>query len=188
MVTVIESFLPADDFRRLQQITRPRRGGRDVYGKLKDMAFLAATRRCIAARVPAAADLSIQQVLLRFEGRTGLLHHDLNGRPRRRLSLLLYIDVPAEGGALIFPFFDASGAPVDSPVTAACRARWAAGDLYSEDPLLAAYLTAHQERLLTLQPSPNSAVFFPSDDPAAWHFVSPVIRGHRSCLVFFFQV
>ena len=60
MVTVIASFLPADDFRRLQQMTRPRRGGRDVYGKLKDMAFLAATRRCIAARVTAAADLSIQ--------------------------------------------------------------------------------------------------------------------------------
>ncbi|MFT5680898.1 MAG: hypothetical protein ACI8RZ_001804 [Myxococcota bacterium] len=187
MVTIVDDFLPSAEFTRIRQLTRPRRGGRDVYSQLPDVPFLDPLQSAITARFPVVDGLSIQHILLRFEGQTGLLHHDLNGRPHRRFSLLFYIDVPTEGGQLIFPFFDDLGIPTDNPVTEACCLLHADGRLYSKDPALETYMIAHQDTLLTVPPRPNTAVFFASDDPATWHFACPVGAGERSCLVFFYQ-
>ena len=131
--------------------------------------------------------LILQQALLRFEARTGLLHHDLNHRPDRRFSVIFYIDVPQTGGEIVFPFFDAAGRPVDSPVTVRCRQLAAAGQLYAEEPELEGYIQQHRAQLLSLRPRANAAVGFPAHDPAAWHYACPVEHGERSCFVLFYR-
>lgn len=187
MLAVLDNFLPADAFSRLCQITLPQRGGANVYGELQDQPFLAPLLREAARRFPLLRGYVAQQALLRFEGRTGLLHHDLNHRPERRVSLLFYLEASTRGGELVFPFFDASGAPTSNPVTAACSRLYAQETYYTAEPALEAYLVANRDALLTFRPIPNTLIVFPSQDPAFWHFACPVEEGIRACIVVFYN-
>ncbi|MFT4978739.1 MAG: hypothetical protein ACI8S6_004649 [Myxococcota bacterium] len=186
-ITIVDDFLFEDDLDHIRAVTRPQRGKLDVYGGLQEADFIRPLLRSAEANFEAVYGLELQQVLLRFEGNTGLLHHDLNHRPDRLLSLLYYIDEPDRGGEIIFPFFDASGAPTSSNITKTCTTLWASGQLYSKDPALEQQLLAERSKLLTVRARSNRAVLIRSDDPAAWHFVCPVEAGQRSCLVVFYQ-
>lgn len=188
MLAVLDDLLPADVFARLCRITLPQRGGANVYGELQDQPFLAPLLQAASRRFPLLGGYVAQQALLRFEGRTGLLHHDLNHRPERRVSLLFYLEASARGGELVFPFFDASGAPTCNPVTEACSRLYAHETYYNADPSLEAYLVANRDALLTFRPVPNTLIVFPSQDPSFWHFVCPVEEGVRACIVVFYNV
>lgn len=187
MIRVVHEFLPTPALRTLQRITETARGKGAVHGGLQDRRFMQPLLSEAAARFPGLAGLPVQQVLLRFEGNTGLLHHDLNHRPDRRFSLICYLTQPTDGGEIIFPFFDAAGQPTDNPVTAACRQLAAADQHYAEDPALEAWLTDHRGALLSITPRENTAVLVPCDHPSAWHFVCPVRSGQRACLVVFYR-
>jgi len=183
----VEDLLSADAFAEVLRITRPRRGKHDVYGNLQEKPFLRPILTAVREAFPEVSDKRMQQVLLRFEGRTGLLHHDQNHRPDRTHSLLYYVDQPERGGEVVFPFFDASGLPTENPVTRACRVLSARDKLYAEDPALEAWIVAHRDTLLTVTPRANSVLLFPSAHEPMWHYVCPVEAGHRSCVVIFFH-
>ena len=187
MLTIIKDFLSPDALAALQRVTRPRRGGRDVYGNLQDRPFLASVQRAAEARFPAVVGLVQQQVLLRFEGNTGLLHHDLNHRPDRVFSLLLYIDEPKQGGEIVFPLLDPEGQLRAGPVWDACQRLASAGQFYSEDSDLERYIIDNRERFFTVPARTNTAILFPSDDPSLWHFACPVESGERCCVVIFYR-
>ena len=187
MLTIIEDFLSPDALAALQRVTRSRRGGRDVYGNLQDRPFLASVQRAAEAHFPAVVGLVQQQVLLRFEGNTGLLHHDLNHRSDRVFSLLLYIDEPKRGGELVFPLLDPEGRPRSGPVQDACHRLASAGQLYSEDAALESYIVDNRECFFTVPARTNTAILFSSDDPSLWHFACPVEAGERCCVVIFYR-
>lgn len=187
MPTIVDDFLTPGALATLQQHIQRRRGGRDVYGNLQDHPFLASVQRAAEVHFPAVTGLQQQQALLRFEGNTGLLHHDLNHRPDRVLSLLLYIDEPKLGGELVFPLLDTDGQPRAGPISHACQRLTSAGQLYSEDPALEAYILDHRSEFFTVPARTNTAVLFPSDDPLMWHFACPVEAGERSCVVIFYR-
>ena len=187
-IAIIDDLLPEVALARLKRTTDTGRGKRDVHGNLQEKHFVQPVLAAAAARFPVLTDHPVQQVLLRFEGNTGLLHHDLNHRSDRRFSLLYYIDQPEEGGEIIFPFFDAAGAPTDNPVAAACRQLHASSQHYAEDPGLEDWLIAHRAALLSVTPRPNTAILLPCSHPSMWHFVCPVRSGQRACLVVFYRV
>ena len=85
---------------------------------------------------------------------------------------------------IAFPLFGPSGERASNPVSEACERPRGEGRLYAEDAALERYILDNTDRLLTAAVRPNPAVFFSSDDPAAWHFACPVREGWRSCLVF----
>ena len=187
MITIIEDFLSPDALATLQRHTRPRRGGRDVYGNLQDRPFLAPVQRAAEAHFPAVIGLVQQQVLLRFEGNTGLLHHDLNHRPDRVFSLLLYIDEPEQGGEIVFPLLAPDGQPRPGPIRQACQRLASVGQLYSEDAELESYILDNRAQFLTVPARTNTAILFPSDDPSMWHFACPVEAGERCCVVILYR-
>lgn len=47
----------------------------------------------------------------------GSLHHDKNANKRRRLTVILYLNIPEEGGELVFPCFDKRGKPINNDLT-----------------------------------------------------------------------
>ena len=73
MVTIVEDFLPPMEFAHIQQITRPRRGGRDIYGQLKDKPFLDPLIAAVRARFPVVADRSTILPVLAIVGASFLV-------------------------------------------------------------------------------------------------------------------
>lgn len=186
-VQQVPDFLPEEAFARLHRFAQQKRGQKVVFGLSQDAFFLEPLFCAAERHLPAVRTLAAQNGLLRFEAHTGLLHHDLNYRPHRVLSLLYYLEAPQRGGELVFPFFSASGAPTTNPVTEACTQLHRAGQYFAKDPRLEAYMIEHRDRLWTIPVHPNAAIAFPSHDPTMWHFVCPIEAGLRSCIVVFYH-
>ncbi|MEL6347558.1 MAG: 2OG-Fe(II) oxygenase [Myxococcota bacterium] len=185
-IQIVHDLLSGPELAVARRFARARRGGPAVRGKQQDTPF---GRRVLGAaheRFPELTGLLTQQVLLRFEGNTGLLHHDRNHREDRRFSLLFYLEAPQKGGEVVFPFFDPWGDPVWNPVTEACEGLHQQGTFFAKDPALESWMVDHREQLFTVQPRPNTAVLFACHKPELWHFVCPVEDGQRACVVAFF--
>lgn len=187
MIEIVADFLPAAVHAQLQQTARAQRGKQAVFGGLQDHPFTRPIREAAVARFAAVAGLALQQVLLRFEAKTGLLHHDHNHRPDRLQSLVYYIDEPHKGGEIVFPYFDPWGDPVWNPVTEACDALHEQGQFFTHDERLEAYIQSHRDALLLVPPRANSAVLFRCSAPELWHYVCPVESGERAAVVLFYQ-
>jgi len=186
MIHVLPDFLSPSDHQQVLEIIRPQRKKRDVFGDLQEHPFLKPILQRATQRFEVLRRHHLQQALLRFEGYTGLLHHDRNHRPDRRYSLLYYIEEPQRGGEIIFPFFDTWGEPVWSPLTEACADLHERGQYFTRDAEIEAYLVAHKTQLLHFPAKANSAVFFACGNPEMWHFVCPVEEGNRACVVLFY--
>ena len=49
------------------------------------------------------------------------------------------------------------------------------------------YMKENKEKILTVNPKANTAIIFRSYSKDAWHFVTPVKKGQRSCVVVFYK-
>lgn len=187
MIEIVPDFLPVEVHAALQQTAQAQRGQRTVFGGLQEHPFTLPVREQAAARFGVLSGLVVQQALLRFEGETGLLHHDHNHRPERRLSLVYYLEGPEKGGEIVFPYFDPWRDPVWNPVTEACDALHARGQFFTHDDALEDYIQANRDSLLAVPARANLAVLFRCSDRELWHYVCPVERGARAAIVLFYK-
>lgn len=185
---IIENFLSPEEFDKTKDkssIQGNRMQG--VFANLQSSDFVRPVLFAAQKKLEELADLEVQQMLLRFENKTGLLHHDLNKAPHRKFSLLYYMEEPTKGGEIIFPFFSSINEPTTNLATERCGELFSKGTFYSQDAEIEKYIIDNKEKLLTVKPKGNMAILFSSSDKSSWHFVCPVEEGLRSCFSIFYQ-
>ena len=125
--------------------------------------------------------------LLRISGSKyeGTLHHDKNANTRRKLTVILYLNAPEEGGELAFPCYDRNKNPLNNALTARLNELRDNNQYYDDDDEDDDVIDI--KKVCTVEPIANRAVMIDNLDPAAWHRGMKVRKGFKMAYIAFFE-
>tara|TARA_Y100000593_G_scaffold42861_1_gene82042 strand:- start:20023 stop:21474 length:1452 start_codon:yes stop_codon:yes gene_type:complete len=195
-LSVINNFLSKEDFEQVLNVVTSRSRNTNVVldggGVFADddenvNKTIALLDKAVKLQNPDIKNYKLKDAIYRYENKTGVLHHDLNRRDKRRYSLILYVEEPTEGGEIVFPFYDSNGNRTNNIVTEECEKLNDRKTYYSTTESSIDYINKNKNNLYSLSAMPNTAVILDNDNENLWHYACPVEEGNRSCIVLFWE-
>jgi hypothetical protein len=113
----------------------------------------------------------------------GSLHHDKNVNTKRRLTVILYLNTPEEGGELIFPCYDKQQQPVYNELTHQLIERVKKHQFYADH----ADSDLDAGNAWMIKPVVNRAVIINDLNPMTWHKGLQVNQGFKMAYIAFFE-
>ena len=197
-LTIVKNLLSDADFEALLRITTTsKRSTKVIYGAFskgteEEERIASVINETANKRIKDLNNYVLKDALLRYEDidektYSGLLHHDLNKRDKRKYTLILYVEKPEAGGRIVFPFYDSNGERVSNVVTEACEKLYDKGEYVASDSKLTHYAIDNRDELYSFRPEPNVGLILDDYNRNLWHVVCPTEEGQRTAAVFFWE-
>ena len=181
----IENFLSEEDFNTSLDEMDVKSGRKSGQIPLLTPA-VEIVRRTAEKKFIELNNYSLRHALIKYEGKKSVLHHDLNTRPHRKFSLILYLIQSAAGGETFFPFFDRKGNLASNEITTACSELNKREQYSLNSPELEKLIINNKEDYLHFKPVANTAIGMRTENLNLWHFVAPE-KGERIAMILFWE-